>query len=83
MEADQRQVDTIIDRLNSTTANGVKTAWEEEKAWELENNQEELKFKEARFYREIVARGNYLAQDRPATQYSVKELCRDMCKPTK
>ena len=32
-------------------------------------------------YRALVARANYLSQDRSDIQYSVKELCRNMSKP--
>ena len=35
-----------------------------------------------RAYRSAVARGNYLAQDRPDIRYPVKELCRSMSRPT-
>merc|ERR1711873_342837 len=34
-------------------------------------------------YRSIVARANYLAQDRSDIQYAVKELCRNMSCPTR
>jgi hypothetical protein len=34
-------------------------------------------------YRSVAARGNYLAQDRPDLQYAMKEVCRNMSKPTK
>ena len=33
-------------------------------------------------YRRVAARCNYLALDRPDLQYSVKECCREMSKPT-
>ena len=33
-------------------------------------------------YRALVARANYLAQDRVDIGYPVKELCRKMSKPT-
>ncbi len=32
-------------------------------------------------YRALVARGNYLAQDRTAIRFAVKELARSMAKP--
>ena len=38
---------------------------------------------EARRYRELAARANYLAQDRMDIQYATKEVCRGMCNPTK
>ena len=30
----------------------------------------------------VVARANYLAQDRPDIQFATKEICRSMAKPT-
>ena len=78
-----RHADIIIERMVLKEANGVKTPGEDEKAWEMEDNQEELDPKDGKSYREIAARANYLAQDRPDIQYSVKEICRGMCKPTK
>ena len=36
---------------------------------------------QCRTFRSVVARGNYLAQDRPDVRYTVKELCRKMSKP--
>ena len=37
---------------------------------------------EAKQYRAIAARCNYLSSDRPELQFSVKEACREMSKPT-
>eukprot|EP00974_Lingulodinium_polyedra_P010165 976199-Lingulodinium_polyedra.AAC.1 len=34
-----------------------------------------------RTYRSVVARGNFLAQDRPDIRFAVKELCRRMSNP--
>ena len=36
---------------------------------------------EASRFRALAARANYLAQDRPDIQYSVKEVARSMCRP--
>ena len=41
-----------------------------------------LSSEDATAYRALVARANYLAQDRVDLGYSVKELCRKMAKPT-
>ena len=38
--------------------------------------------KEATIYRGIVARGNYVSQDRSDIQFAVKELSRGMAIPT-
>ena len=43
---------------------------------------EELDFERGPKFRRIGARANYLAQDRPDIMYSVKEICRQMSKPT-
>ena len=82
LEADQRHADVIIDRMNLQGAKGVKTPCEEEKAWEQEENSDELEPRKAKTYREVAARANYLAQDRPDIQYATKEICRGMCRPT-
>ena len=42
----------------------------------------ELEPRKHRPYRAAVARANYLAADRPELQYSAKEVCRWMSKPT-
>ena len=44
--------------------------------------EEPLDGPQARAYRSIVARANYLAQDRPDMRYTVKELCKKMVHPT-
>ena len=41
-----------------------------------------LASKEATAYRAIVARANYLAQDRADIQFSAKCICKAMAKPT-
>ncbi len=43
---------------------------------------EELSREEGSVYRQLAARANYLAQDRPDLQFAVKELCREMSAPT-
>ena len=42
----------------------------------------ELDPKDATMYRALVARGNYLAQDRSDVSFAVRELCRSMSSPT-
>ena len=44
---------------------------------------EELTGPEAKAYRMVAARLNYMAQDDPWLQYPAKELCRSMAKPTR
>ncbi len=35
-----------------------------------------------KIFRSVVARANYISQDRPDIQYATKELCRRMAGPT-
>ena len=51
------------------------------KEWEPEE-ENELEPRDATMYRALVARGNYMAQDRTDVQFAVKELCRNMSNPT-
>ena len=49
---------------------------------EAEGGEEALEAERATMYRSLVARGNFLSQDRTDIQYAVKELSRDMSKPS-
>ena len=81
-EPDQRHSELIVDAMGMLSAKGVGTTGEDEKAWEEEENNQELDESQATAFRRISARANYLAADRPDIMYSVKELCRHMAKPT-
>ena len=48
-----------------------------------DSQEEELEGDQARQYRAIAARLNYMSFDRPDCQYSIKETCREMAKPTR
>ena len=78
-EADQRHAEIIVRQLglnessNSVVTPGVKDNGDEDER-KLDN-------KEASQYRAIVARANYLCQDRSDIQFAVKELCRTMSEP--
>ena len=82
-EPDQRHIDLLIDGLGLQQAKGVSTPGEEEKKWEEEENKQELGAEDARKFRGHAARLNYLAADRPDIAYSVKEVCREMARPTR
>ena len=60
----------------------VSTPTEEEKVWEEKDNDEELEAEKATQFRKVGARANYLAADRPDIMYCVKEICRQMSRPT-
>ena len=47
-----------------------------------EGSERKLGNREATQYRGLVARANYLCQDRSDIQFAVKELCRGMSEPT-
>ena len=79
-EADSRHAARIISQLGLEAANGTKTpggAGSEEAKDELE-----LDSNQSTQYRMIAARLNYLAADRPDLQFTVKEICRCMSRPT-
>ena len=84
-EPDQRHAELIIRQLGleeksrSVVAPGVKQGEENPES----DDGEELSAQESTMYRAVVARGIYLAQDRTDIQYAVKELSREMSKPTR
>ena len=82
IEADQRHVDIAIKQLGLEKAKAVSTAGVKEKE-EEEGDGEELEREEARLYRGVAARFNFLSIDRPEIQYATKEACRAMAKPTR
>lgn len=81
-EPDPRHTDMLIAGLGLQEAKPVNTPGEEEKRWENEENEEELAPAQAKAFRGYAARLNYMATDRPDIQYSTKEVCRHMAKPT-
>ena len=79
-EADPRHVEKILDACgmkdgNASVVPGVKLQ-------EEAGDEEELAGEDLTRYRSVAARANFIAQDRPDIRFAVKELCRDMCKPT-
>ena len=81
-EADQRHADLIVQKMGySEESNGVVTPGEKKEAQEDEGEDQDLRGEEATMFRALVARANYLAQDRTDIAYAVKELCRRMSKP--
>ena len=75
-EADQRHAELIIQGLSlKADSKSVNTLGESSARQDVtEDDDEELDGAERTWYRGIVARGNYLAQDRCDIQYAVKEL---------
>ena len=81
-EADPRHAEVMVKVSRLEGANGVKTPGEEEKSWATEENGRPLSAPEAREYRGLAARANYLGQDRADICYAAKEACRGMAAPT-
>jgi hypothetical protein len=79
-EADPRHRRKVLEVLGLTgkskrlTVNG--------RAEELEEDAAELDASEVTSFRALAARLNSLAQDSPDLQFSAKEICRDMSKPS-
>ena len=63
-------------------AKGVVTPGEDSKVWNEVEEEEKLGAEEAREYRGVAARANYLALDRSDIQYSTKEVCGGMANPS-
>ena len=80
LEADQRRAELIIEyagldsKAKPVGSPGEKKPFEDEESADLDRD-------EARRYRAIVARANYLSTERSDIQYSVKELSRYMSAP--
>ena len=81
-EGDQRHAEAIIQGLKLTAANGAKSPGEEARTI-VDEDATLLSPAEAREYRGMAARANYLAQDRMDIQYAAKELCRSMSSPSR
>ena len=82
-EADQRHAELIVKGLGLEEAKAVATPAEGERPWLADDEEEKLSSHEAREFRGLAARANYLALDRVDIQYAVKEVCRGMAEPTK
>lgn len=79
-EADQRHADLLIKGMGMEDANSTKTPGEDDRESHMELL-EELGTRDAREFRGLAARANYLALDRPDLQYAAKEVCRGMATP--
>lgn len=80
-EADTTHVQKILEEMGMEDCNEsqVPGAQREETA---DSEHDGLDPEGAWKYRSVVARANYLAQDRPDIRFAVKELCRRMSAPT-
>lgn len=81
-EPDQRHAELIVEEMQMGSAKSVETPGEKMKEWEREAKAEKLESEKATKYRQVAARANYMAQDRPDVMFAVKEICRGMSQPT-
>ena len=80
-EADQRHAEVIVNGLE--LGRGVKSVSTPGCKRDITAEDEiSLPREKATVYRALVARGNYLAQDRSDIGFAVKELCRNMSSPS-
>ena len=82
IEADQRHVEIVVRELGLDEAKGVRTPGIKDPPTSEEID-EALGPAEAKRFRSVAARLNFLASDRPDVQYCVKEGCREMARPTR
>ena len=80
-EADPRHVEKMLEDMDMEECNPCVIPGA--KGQNEEDDEEELDGMLAWRYRSVVARANYLAQDRPDIRLSVKEPCREMSSPRK
>ncbi len=80
-EADPRQGEKVVLDLGLEGAKSVATPGVKATRDVVEADRELPESKHTAF-RGVAARGNYLAADRPELQFSCKEICRWMAKPT-
>ena len=77
-EADQRHAEIIVQELGLTSASKPVNTPSQKAARQADA---QLSQEESTMYRALVARANYLAQDRADICFAVKELCKTMSKP--
>jgi len=82
LEADQRHVEIVLKQLGLEGGRAVGTPGTKERETE-DGDDEELGPEEKTAYRGVAARLNFVAMDRADIQYSTKEACRAMARPTR
>ena len=80
VEADHRHAEITVDEHNFSKANGSRTPGTKD-AKHADEEEVEMSREDARRFRGLAARWNFLAVDRGDIQYATKEACRAMAKP--
>ena len=81
-EGDPRHVEKLLLELGLAGSKPVSTPGIKA-SMEQHNSDEALHDSKVTHFRGLAARSNYLSADRPDCQFSAKEVCRFMAKPTK
>ena len=81
-EADRRHRNVLMDHFRfEEGAKGAGANGDKERKEEGKEDDDEMDKEEAKKFRGMVARMNYVAQDAPDLQYPAKEMSREMAKP--
>ena len=78
-EADRKHVEKMLEDMKLVSCKPNLTPGTKE---DKTSEDTALEGEQVRTYRSVVARANYISQDRPDIKYSTKELCRKMQRPT-
>ena len=78
-EGDPKHVEKMLKDMKLVECKAVLTPGTKEDQKQVD---EKFNNVQARMFRSVAARANYLAQDRPDVRYAAKELCRHMSMPT-
>ena len=81
-EADPRHAELMIAQLGSSTERMLDTPGSDGKDDADNDDDTDLVGEDITRFRGVAARGNYLSFDRPDMQYAIKEICREMSRPT-
>ncbi len=81
-EADEKHAQEIIRQMGlADDSRGLEAPAEKMDVTECTEESEKMDIAEAKAYRGLAARGNYLGQDRMDIQFATKESCRSMAVP--
>ena len=83
LEADPRHCGLVIERLDLTGAKGLSSPGNCDDDRDTPEDNQELIGNDVTLFRGLAAGLNYLALDRADIQFSSKEICREMSRPTR